>query len=501
MATPVETQRITPNDGDQNHLPDSPKIGIPAVLSSAVPAQPLATEAPAAVGFTGQTQYIIGNEACERFSYYGVVGIMEIYLKDRMKMGSSGATEMVHYFGAAVYLLPLAGGWLADRWLGRYWTILSISLFYCLGHGCMAAFGDSRAGLICGLALLAIGAGGIKPCVSAFLGDQFGPHQSRALTRVYGLFYWAINLGAALAFFVIPLVRRQAGYAWAFGVPGIFMALATIIFWLGRKKYVRQAPDRSLENVRMAQVLAYGLSRMGAGKNRLNPAQERDAQAVWRILMIFSTVPMFWALFNQVNSTWVLQGNAMAPSWRWRGEFLLNGESMQAAGAVLVMILAPLLTLGIYPRLERMGIHPTPLRRMSAGMIFAALAFVGAGFLQSRLDLGAQISIAWQLAPYAVLEIGEVMLSATALEFAFSQAPANMKSIITSFWLMTIAAGHFLVAASTYLNERVIHARGASQFYFFAALMFVVAGIFVACATAYPACPACGCQKQRESYD
>jgi len=78
------------------------------------------------------------------------------------------------------------GGWLADRWLGRYWTILSISLFYCIGHGTLALFEGNRTGLFVGLALIAIGAGGIKPCVSAFVGDQFGPNQDRALTRVYG---------------------------------------------------------------------------------------------------------------------------------------------------------------------------------------------------------------------------------------------------------------------------------------------------------------------------
>jgi POT family proton-dependent oligopeptide transporter len=453
--------------------------------SDAPPTHPSAHAAPAGGRFPSQIKFIIGNEACERFSYYGVLGILELYLKERMKMGDDGATEVVHYFGTAVYFLPLFGGWLADRYLGRYRTILSISLFYCLGNGCMAAFGGTRAGLFCGLALLAIGAGGIKPCVSAFVGDQFGPRDERALTKVYAWFYWAINLGAAFAFFAIPIVRRQAGYKWAFGVPGIFMALATLIFWLGRKRYVRQPPCSSSQSVGLLTILGYGLSRLGLIKNSLTPSRENDARAVWRILMVFATAPMFWALYNQVNSTWVLQGNAMVPALRWHNQCFLNGESMQAAGSVLVMIWVPILTLLVYPMLERMGIKPTALRRMSAGMVLAAVAFVGSGLLQAQLDRGLQLSITWQLAPYAVLEAGEVMLSATALEFAFSQAPPAMKSIITSFWLMTIAGGHFLVAAFTSLNENYIHASGAARFYFFAAMMFVVAGVFIACAAAY----------------
>src|ERR1700722_20201475 len=132
---------------------------------------------PRELRYPSQIKYIIGNEACERFSYYGMTGILELYLNQQMKMSGPAATETYHLFGTAVYFLPLLGGWLADRWLGRYWTILTISLFYCLGHGTLFLFGDTRAGVYAGLALIAIGAGGIKPNVSAFVGDQFRPDQ------------------------------------------------------------------------------------------------------------------------------------------------------------------------------------------------------------------------------------------------------------------------------------------------------------------------------------
>src|SRR5262245_33045965 len=216
--------------------------------------------------FPPQIKYIIGNEACERFSYYGMIGILELYLKDRMQMGAAGATQTLHLFGAAVYFLPLLGGWLADRYWGRYRTILGISLFYCLGHGTLALFEGSRAGLFAGLTLLAIGAGGIKPCVSAFVGDQFKPDQDRALTRIYAWFYWTVNLGAAFGFFVIPIVRNHAGYSWAFGVPGIFMGLATLIFWLGSKHYVRQPPQRAHKGAGFLQIIWYALTQRKTGQ-------------------------------------------------------------------------------------------------------------------------------------------------------------------------------------------------------------------------------------------
>ena len=409
--------------------------------------------------FPSQIKYIIGNEACERFSYYGMLGILELYLANRMHMGGDDATKVQHLFGAAVYFLPLAGGWLADRWLGRYWTILSISLFYCLGHGTLALYGSTRTGLYAGLALIAIGAGGIKPCVAAFVGDQFKPSQHHLLTIIYGWFYWVINLGAAAAFIAIPLIRTHWGYAWAFGVPGLAMGLATFIFWLGRGQYVRQPPEREVR--------------------RAKEETARDRRSLLRIVLVLLPVPIFWTLYNQTTSTWVLQGSKMTPF------YALNGETMQVAGAVLVMIWTPILTLALYPLAERLGWRPTALRRMTAGMILAALSFVVCGLMQARMDRGQSLSILWQLAAYMVLEPGEVLLSATGLEFAFAQAPARLKSVVMSLWLITIAIGHSLVAAFTELNQHYVKATGASQFYFYAAMMFVVTGVFAFCASRY----------------
>src|SRR5688572_2221973 len=411
--------------------------------------------------FPPQIKYIVGNEACERFSYYGMLSILTLYLKNEMDMGESGAKEVAHLFMTAVYFLPLFGGWLADRWLGRYRTILFLSLFYCLGHGALALFEDSRGGLFVGLALIAIGAGGIKPCVSAFVGDQFGQQEERALTKVYGLFYWCVNIGAALGFALIPLTRDKAGYSWAFGVPGIFMGLATLLFWLGRKQYVRPPPSAQESGI-------------------FKPENRR---VVFDILMVFAAVPMFWALFNQVFTTWVLQGEKMTP-FTLLG-YKVDAERMQSAGAILVLIWVPVLTLGVYPLAEKLGLRPTPLRRMSAGMLLGALSFVISGLIQSSIDRGQTLSVAWQILPYIVLEAGEVLVSATALEFAFSQAPASMKSIIMSFWLMTMALGNFLVAVFTNLNRNFVKAHGAAEFYFYAVLMFIVSGIFIWCAARY----------------
>jgi proton-dependent oligopeptide transporter, POT family len=437
--------------------------------------------------------YIIGNEAAERFSYYGMLSILTIYLVKEMKLGPTHGKEVVHLFATAVYFLPLIGAWLADKWLGRYWTILSISLFYCAGHAALALFEGNLAGVYFGLALIAIGAGGIKPCVSAFVGDQFPSGNEKGLTRVYGWFYWSINFGAMFGFAIIPLLRDNYGYSVAFGVPGIFMGLATIIFWLGRKRYVRVPPARSTKEAGVLPVLLYAFRYrkerkaderfLDVATRRFTPQDVSGVRTLGRIVLVFLTVPVFFALYNQVNSTWVLQGERMTP-FSILG-FKVDGERMQSAGALLVMIWVPIFTYAIYPLFERMKLRPTPLRRMGVGMVLAAVTYVISGWLQTRIDSGEQLSLAWQLVPYIVLVAGEVLVSATGLEFAFADAPKSLRSTIMSLWLLTIAGGHFLIAFFTNINSRYIGATGAKELYFYAALMFAVSLLFMLIARHY----------------
>ncbi len=435
--------------------------------------------------------FIIGNEAAERFSYYGMLSILTIYLSKGMNMGEVQGKEVVHLFATAVYFLPLFGAWLADKWLGRYWTILTISFFYCAGHGALAYFEGNLPGVYLGLILIAIGAGGIKPCVSAFVGDQFPAGNEKGLTRVYGWFYWAINFGATFGFALIPMLRDQHGYSWAFGVPGIAMAVATFIFWLGRKKYVRQPPQRHSQSSGILKVVLYAFQHQNQrrpGQRWLDVALARFSaeevsavRAVGKIVLVFLTVPVFFALYNQVNSTWVLQGEKMTPFAVFG--FKVDGERMQAVGSILVMIWVPVLTYFIYPLCERLGLRPTALRRMGVGMVLASVTYIISGWLQGRIDAGEQLTLAWQLVPYIVLVAGEVLVSATGLEFAFQEAPRSMRSTMMSFWLLTIAGGHFLIAVFTDLNARFIKASGSRELYFYAGLMFVVSLMFMAIAT------------------
>jgi POT family proton-dependent oligopeptide transporter len=506
-----------------------------------------------------QIKYIVGNEACERFSYYGMKGILAGYITGEIAHGGLGqtsdtSTTIIHLFGFAVYFMPLFGAWLSDRIIGRYHTILWVSLFYCAGHGVLACsdFATGVQGklfcLFAGLGLIAFGSGGIKPCVSAFVGDQFKPEQSHLLQKAYGAFYWSINLGSFFSFLVVPWVKNHHGYSWAFGVPGILMGMATLIFWFGTKHYIRVPPSRETRTAGFLQVFAaayrnqqnavfgpllniltaiglpllamVGLtfvaiqngalspfahfigaaaliaialwtvlivagSALGkaelddefwlAARSRFTDTEISAARSISPILFVFGLIPVFWALFEQTNSTWVLQGEKMSPFNLFGLE--IGAEQMQSANPALVMILVPLLTLGIYPRL---GKFASPLKRISFGLFLTSLSYLIVAALQRQVEAGDQLSVAWQTIPYIILTIAEVLVSTTGLEFAFREAAPQMKSTIMSFWLLTIALGNLLVTGIT----RVLSAPGAhssvstSRFLLYAGLTLVVAALF-----------------------
>ncbi|HEX7652494.1 MAG TPA: MFS transporter [Verrucomicrobiae bacterium] len=451
-----------------------------------------------------QIKFIIGNEACERFSYYGMVGILAGYVSGDIAKGALGKTEdyatiVSHTFKSVNYFTPLLGAWLSDKVIGRYNTIFWVSLLYCLGHGTLACsdFFSPQGKLMClyiGLTLIAFGSGGIKPCVSAFMGEQFRPEQSHLMQRAYAAFYFAINFGSMFSFIVIPWMRDHHGYSWAFGVPGIFMAIATFIFWLGRKYYVIVPTQKERTHAGFFRVLGTAIaSGRGLGKKFWSAAEEKysatdvsAARSVLPILFVFASIPMFWALYDQTNSTWVLQANKMDPV-NVLG-LKVDGEKMQSLNAFLILIFAPLFTWVFYPR---MGRFASPLKRMSYGLFLAAASFVSIALLQKQLDAGAHLNVLSQVWAYVLVTAAEVLVSTTGLEFAFREAAPTMKSTIMSFWLLTVAFGNLLVAVLTewLAPKGGANAEAASvsydRFMLYAGMMAATAVVFSLIAATY----------------
>ncbi|MFG6468749.1 oligopeptide:H+ symporter [Roseateles sp. BYS87W] len=497
----------------------------------------------AAAKMPPQIPYIIGNEGCERFSFYGMRNILTMFLMTSLLMAvpedlrKAEAKEVFHTFVIGVYFFPLLGGWLADRFFGKYPTIFWLSLLYCAGHACLAIFENNLRGFYFGLFLISLGSGGIKPLVSSFVGDQFDKSNRSLAQKVYDAFYWIINFGSFFASLLMPLILKKYGASIAFGLPGVLMALATLILWSGRHKYVHEParganPHSFLKVVLTALkagglglsvavlglgLAAYSLSQMGSlgfvpavclalvlvmafggvgaalQLERARGVHPDDAvdgvRAVLRVLVLFALVTPFWSLFDQKASTWVLQANQMTkPEW-------FESSMMQALNPALVMILIPFNNLVLYPLLERTGVRVTALRRMGAGIALAGAAWIVAGVLQLWLDAGNAVSIVWQMLPYALLTLGEVLVSATGLEFAYSQAPLSMKGTIMSFWSLSVTVGNLWVLLSNISIKSpsalaAIQSTGYSEtaclMFFFAGFALVAAAVFGLVARRYP---------------
>jgi POT family proton-dependent oligopeptide transporter len=436
--------------------------------------------------FPPQIKFIVGNEGCERYSFYGMRAILTIFMVQYLLFEKGVATELMHIFMAACYLLPLLGSTLADRFLGRYRTILYLSLFYCAGHAVLSMF-ETKAGLYVGLSLIALGAGGIKPCISAFVGDQFKSDQKHLLTKVYNLFYFMINFGSMFSSILTPLTLKYYGPGVAFGIPGVLMAIATVIFWTGRKHYVKM-PASGHDKDSVWAMLWTGTKGLGSGKGFMGAIKAKhpavrieEFDAAMNVAKIFAAVSVFWALFDQHASTWVLQAEKMQKHTTINifGMTLFDGEilssQMAALNPIFVLGLIPIFVYGIYP-LAGKFFTVTPLRKMTAGMTFAALAYSTVAFIQYPMDAGQEVHILWQALPYLMMTMAEVMVSITGLEFAYTQAPKSLKSTIMSFWLLTIFIGNIITVVIVYVNFFPLGS--GNYFMCFAFLMLLMAAVF-----------------------
>ena len=550
---------------------------------------------PGAAKLPPQIPFIIGNEGCERFSFYGMRNVLTTFLITFLLIDvpegaerAVAAKDVMHTFIIGVYFFPLLGGWIADRFIGKYNTIFYLSLVYCAGHACLAVFESWKPGFFVGLGLIALGSGGIKPCVSSFVGDQFSQSNKHLAKMVFDAFYWIINFGSFFASLLIPVLLKTAGASVAFGVPGVLMFIATIVLWLGRKQYV-MVPARGKDPHAFSRIVLDALKSTGttltkavaAGADPTAPhttstarqsrpglliaivgvaiavvallrwgftlvaeslhdfgvpllgstleawmttsldfvptfclallavllfggagawvqldrvrGQHGDeavdgARSVLRVLVLFALVTPFWSLFDQKTSTWVIQAGLMSkPDW-------FQPSQMQALNPLLVMALIPFNNLVLYPALRKAGVVVTALRKMTAGIAFSGLAWVVVGFMQLQLDGGSGFSILWQILPYAVLTFAEVLVSATGLEFAYSQAPPTMKGVLMSFWNLSVTMGNLwvLLANSAVKNDDVTKAITdagfgitAFQMFFFAGFAFVAAAIFGLVASRY----------------
>ncbi|CAG7857491.1 hypothetical protein MCAMS1_02331 [biofilm metagenome] len=409
--------------------------------------------------------FIIGNEAAERFSYYGMRAILVVYMTQYLT-DSTGALAVMseheaqgyfHLFVSAIYIMPILGALVSDGLLGKYRTIILLSLVYCLGHLAMSV-DDTRFGLLVGQGLIALGAGGIKPCVSAHVGDQFGRSNQQLIGTVFSWFYLAINFGALVAMLLMPWLLANFGSGTAFGVPGMLMLIATVIFWSGRYRFVHIKP---------------------ASMGFINEIfSQLGRQALAKLSSVYLFIAIFWSLFDQIGSSWVIQAQKM-DRIIWGMELLPS--QIQAANPLLILILTPMFTYVIYPWLNKLTAL-TELKKIAIGFFLAVASFTMASLIEMAIDNGNAPLIIWQLIAYVLLTAAEVMVSITCLEYSYRQAPKTMKSLVMALYMLSIALGNLLTSGVNFIIEHFdigSNLAGANYFWFFTVIMLITAFVFL----------------------
>ncbi len=477
--------------------------------------------------------YIVGNELAERFSFYGMKGILVIFMTTYLlgpggeldTMNREEALSTYHLFTGGAYFFPMIGALIADIFLGKYKTILYLSLLYCVGHGSLALMDVApehlgmgmKPFLFAGLVCIAMGAGAIKPCVSAHVGDQFGFGNHHMLTKVFNWFYFCINIGAATSMILTPILLERHGPWLAFGLPGVLMAIATLLFWMGRHVFIHVPPS-------------------GMAKFMVEVLSDEGRRAIINLIPLFLIfVPVFWAIFDQTGSSWVLQTEQM--NRVFLGHSWLPSQ-VQAVNPILILVGIPVFTYVIYPLGDRIW-KLTPLRKVGIGFLITAGAFALSAIIETWIVAGSepvianlwaalspeakadlsmptklgdmiqilkdqewtpvQISpylaempnIGWQFLAYVLITAGEIMVSIVCLEFAYTQSPKRMKSFVMGVYFLGVSLGNFYVAG---VNRFMESSRdevgntpldGANYFWFFTALMLGTTVIYVIYAQFY----------------
>ena len=384
--------------------------------------------------------YIVSNEFAERFCFYGINSILTLYLVQFLHFTDAKGATWGSLFKSGAYFFPMIGAIVSDVFWGKFRTIMTFSIVYCAGCVSLALFSNTPTVVAIGLLMVAFGTGGIKPCVSTNVGDQFSSKNAHLIERAFSWFYLAINAGSSISIFFCPILLNNPKYGpkWAFGMPAAMMFLATLVFWMGRKKYVVVPP---------------------AGKAWLKDVFSAEGvKLVGSLIVIYFFVACFWMLWDQSNgNTWTLQAQSSLMDKNLGFGIKLLPAQLQVVNGLFILALVPIFTYLIYPFFARFFVL-TPLRRIGAGLFTVASSFIIVGWVEQQIQSGHSVSAWWQILAYVVLTAAEVLVSITALEFSYKQAPLRMKSFVMALFLLSTSVGNLMIAGVNSAMVKPLHA-------------------------------------------
>ncbi len=395
------------------------------------------------------------TEMWERFSYYGMRGILILYLTKTYVEGGLGFSEntaglVYGVFTGLVYLTPIIGGWIADNFIGQRRAITIGGILMAAGQFSLASSND-KSMFYLGLFLLIIGNGLFKPNISVIVGNLYNGGKEHLKDGAFNIFYMGINLGAFLAPLVCGFLAEdymatksvdsngiisisKYGFQWGFFAAGIGMALGQILFNTLGKKYLGELGLKASNKNKAANDIVDGLST--SSTKGLNSV-EKDR--TWVILILVAFVTFFWAGFEQAGGTFSLYTDKFIN--RTVSEYLIPTSYFQSVNPIFIVILAPLFTI-LWARMHRNGNEPSTPVKMGIGMILLGLGFIlMMGAVMQRGAAGAdesvKASIWFILGTYLIHTCGELCLSPIGLSMVTKLAPVKLASLLMGVWFLS----------------------------------------------------------------
>jgi POT family proton-dependent oligopeptide transporter len=402
--------------------------------------------------------FVFFGELAERASYYGMRTLLALYMIDVLHYSEAAGATVMKAFMALCYLTPFFGAWVAEKYLGRYKTIIYYSLPYILGHIILGGLQNS-AGLFVALVLLALGSGAIKPNTSVLMGQIYDAEKKEALLNEgFSLYYAAVNVGAAVSAFALPLVVQAQGgqYGLALMIPAVLMAAAFGVFAFGRRYY-------PTENVRMLPP-------------KTPQQREAERRTLRRIAGVFAAIAIFWLIYDQNADTWIYFAQSHADLHLF-GSVNLTSNQMQALNPVFIVLLTPFFNFMWNQMKQRRGGREVPdTTKMLVGfaiVVATSLVMVYAAWLSRT----GPVTIWWVILATFIITLAELCISPVGMEFAYRQAAPGTKSVVTAaFWMMVFVGDSVGLLFAPFYEKQLTP---APYFGLLAVLMTVTALAFI----------------------
>ncbi len=398
--------------------------------------------------------FILIQEACERLAYYGLTNSIKPLLRNRFGASTHQADSFVLITNGLIYLFSLISALVADSFLGIYNTILAFSAVYMAGLVLMIIAvvpGTDMFWMIylSQWGLFAVGAGGIKSCVSVLGGQQFSPidHKQEVMS-FFTMFYASINVGALIGGFVIPALSQELDFVVAYSIPAAFFAFATAVLIFGSKRYVMIKPQGSAV-IEIGRVLVHGTKVCSLDKCRQSKGGKYADTFIDDIKMMFSLLPAFALVipfnitYNLIFSVYETQGITMKSflfGWKMPETWMMNIDPIS------VIIGSLVLDKFIFPFLRARNKMPTIMQRFVIGFMLASMA----NFCATMVELSIManepksVSIWLQIPQFSLVALGEIFVISTSYEIAFTKSPEPLKAVASAFNLVGFSIANFL---------------------------------------------------------